>query len=257
MRNLLWVVLAIVLWAPSARAQFVAPGGMVPVVANNYGVNGIPWRSDVSVLNINATDTAFVLVVYPEIRNGTAEFEPQVSDTIQVPPNGQVTLSNVLQSRFGLTDTKGALSVLSLDGSPLVVSSRVYTFTQSGASYGQDVRGVLVANRAWAAGLRHDSLYRTNVGVFLPIDPSGTAAFTIDTFDEDGDQVGSGALYFHQAGLQQKSLDAFGVDDLVDGYVVITCSDPSLFWYAYASRVDQISGDGVYRAAVGLESDLQ
>jgi len=32
--------------------------------------------------------------------------------------------------------------------------------------------------------------------------------------------------------------------------------DPTLAWYAYASRVDQVTGDAVYRAARGRQSDL-
>jgi hypothetical protein len=38
--------------------------------------------------------------------------------------------------------------------------------------------------------------------------------------------------------------------------VVFRCSDPTLAWYAYASRVDQVTGDAVYRAARGRQSDL-
>lgn len=257
MRNLIWVVLATMAWVPSAWAQFVSPGGIVPVVANNSGVNGIPWRSDVSVLNINDREVRFVLLLFPEIRGGEVEFEPQVSDPIQAPADAQITLSNVLQSRFGMSGVKGALSVLSLDGSPLVVSSRAYTYGEDGGTYGQDVRGVLAVNTAWVAGVREDSSYRTNVGVFLPMDPPSATAFTITTYDKDGDEVGSGDIYFTQAGVQQRNLSALGVGTLLDGYVVFRCSDPSLFWYAYATRVDQISGDGVYRAAVGLQSDLQ
>jgi len=40
------------------------------------------------------------------------------------------------------------------------------------------------------------------------------------------------------------------------GYVVLRGSDPTLAWYAYASRVDQVTGDAVYRAARGRQADL-
>jgi hypothetical protein len=107
-------------------------------------------------------------------------------------------------------------------------------------------------------GVRHDSLFRTNVGVFLPLDPNPgeTAVFTVTAYSSDGTEVGSGSIYFEVGGLQQKSLDVFGVDTLLDGYVVITCSDPSLVWFGYGSIVDNVTGDGVYRAAIGRESDL-
>ena len=150
---------------------------------------------------------------------------------------------------------KGALSVLTLDGSPLVMSSRVTTFDDEGGSYGQDVHAILVANQAWVAGVRNDSLFRTNVGVFLPVDPmpGQPAVFTVTVYEADGSVAGQGTIAFPLAGVQQKSLDAFGASNLTDGYVVFHCSDPTLAWYAYASRVDQVTGDAVYRAARGRQ----
>ncbi|HOC41607.1 MAG TPA: hypothetical protein PKJ99_01210 [Thermoanaerobaculales bacterium] len=255
----LFVVLAVgLLWASVAAAQFVGPGGSIPVVANNPGVGGTYWRSDVSVLNLNDWDVSIVMYLLPEIRDGAQTFEPVVTDPVLLPANSQRTMANVVQTEFGLTNKKGALSVLSLDGSPLVMSSRTYTFDGEGGSYGQDVHAILAANQAWVAGVRNDSLFRTNVGIFLPVDPmpGQPAVFTVTVFDADGAVAGQGSVTFPQAGLQQKSLDAFGADGLLDGYVVFRCSDPTLAWYAYASRVDQATGDAVYRAARGRHSDL-
>ena len=257
MRTCLALVAACLFTAPAA-AQFVAPGGSIPVVANNPGVNGTYWRSDVSVLNLNDWDTSIVLVLLPEIRDGGQTFEPRLSESILVPANSQVTMANVLQSEFDLINKKGALSVLSLDGSPLVISSRVYTFDPDGGSFGQDVHAILVANQAWAPGIREDSLFRTNVGVFLPVDPlpGQPVVYTLTVHDSDGDVVGQGTLLFNNAGVQQRNVQAFGVDHLLDGYIVISCNDPSAAWYGYASVVDQTTGDAVYRAARGRQSDL-
>jgi len=258
MRRLVILVVAACLWAPVAAAQFVAPGGSIPVVANTPGVNGTFWRSDVSVLNINDWDTQIVLVLLPEIRDGAQVFDPEVSDPIALPANSQLTMANVLQSEFGLVNKKGALSVLALDGSPLVMSSRVYTFDTGGGSFGQDVHAILVANEAWAPSIREDSLFRTNVGVFLPVDPlpGAPVVFTVTVYEADGDVAGEGTMTFLSAGVQQRSVQAFGVDNLLEGYVIFRCNDPSAAWYGYASRVDQVTGDAVYRAARGRQSDL-
>jgi hypothetical protein len=246
------------MWTPPAIAQFAAPGGAIPVVANNPGLQGTFWRSDVSVLNINDVDTSIVLVLLPEIRNGQPVFETMGTDPISLPAGSQLTMTNIVQSVFGLIDKKGVLSVFTTTGAPVVMSSRVYTFGADGGSFGQDVHSILAANTAWASGLRHDSFYRTNVGVALPGSPAigQTVVFTIEVYDDDGSLVGSGFLNFDQAGLQQRSFSAFGVGALVDGYLVVRCSDPSIGWYAYASTVDQISGDAVYRAVRSRQSDL-
>jgi hypothetical protein len=258
MRKFAVVVLALVLWVPMVSAQFVAPGATVPVVANTPGVADTYWRSDVTVLNINDWDISVVLYLLPEIRNGEPTFEPMVTDPISIPANNQHTMPNVVQTEFGLVNRKGALSVLSLDGSPITVTSRVYTFGEGGGSFGQDVHSTLAANTAWAPGVQQDSLYRTNIGIFLPLDPVPGAAtnFTVTIYDADGTVAGSGNLSFPGTGVIQKNVEAFGVDNLFDGYAVITCSDPSVAWYAYASRVDQTTGDAVYRAARGRQQDI-
>jgi len=258
MRNLAVVILAIILWAPAISAQFVAPGATIPVVANIPGVGGTYWRSDVSVLNINGWDISVVLILLPEIRNGEPTFEPLMTEPISIPANQQLTMPNVVQTEFGLVNRKGALSVLSLDGSPITASSRVYTFGEGGGSFGQDVHAVLAANTVWVSGVREDSLFRTNIGVYLPLDPvpGASTIFTVTIYDGDGTVAGSGTLVFPGAGVIQKNLQVFDVGILVDGYAVITCSDPSVAWYAYSSTVDQTTGDAVYHSGRGRAQDI-
>ncbi len=257
MRPVLLVLTCLLATVP-AGAQFVAPGGVIPVVASLPGLNETFWRSDVSVLNVTAESTQVVLQLYPEIVGGVQAFEPMTTEAISIPANGQLTLTNVVQSRFQLTNVKGALSVLSLDGTALVVTSRTFTVDTSGGSFGQDVTSVLVADTAWAGGLRHDGFYRTNLGIFWPWDlPAGeTARFDVSIHDQSGAEVAAGAVTFTEAGLQQLSLSSFGVQTLVDGYAVITCTDPAAVWYGYASRVDQITGDAVFRPVRGYQSAL-
>ena len=258
MRKNLVIALAITFWAPIAGAQFVAPGGVLPVVANTPGAEGTFWRSDVSVLNINDWDVSIILILQPEIRNGEQTFEPVVTDPINIPAGQQLTMPNVVQTEFGLINKKGALSVLPLDGSPLSIGSRTYTFGSDGGSFGQDIYSAIAAGTAWAPGVRQDSFFRTNVGVFLPLDPlpGNTVVLTVTVFDADGTVAGSGSFNFTTAGVLQKNVRVFGVENMVDGYVVLSCSDPSVAWYGYASQVDQTTGDAVYRAARGFPGDL-
>ncbi len=144
--------------------------------------------------------------------------------------------------------------MISEDGSSVVVGSRTYTFGLDGGTFGQDVSGIIVADRAWAAGAAHDSSFRTNVGLYLPVGPAEgqTVDFTVTVRDPDGEVAGSGVVKFSDTGMQQHSLAAFGVEQLVSGSVEVACADPSYFWYGYISRVDQISGDAVYRPLRGM-----
>lgn len=250
MKTTLWIGI-VMLTASAVAAQGIGPGAAIPAVANLPGLAGTFWQSDLSVHNPDDTATSFRILLFAEIRGGAPEFEPITSESFSIPADGQVTLTNIVQTVFGKTNAKGAASVISEDGGPLVVGSRTYTFGDDGGSYGQEVFGVLVRDSAWASGARDDASYRTNLGVFLPVQPATSATFTVTVRGNDGDVVSTGALVFNDAGLQQKNLSAFGVGLLFDGSVEVTCDDPDLAWYGYLSRVDQISGDAVYRPLRG------
>jgi hypothetical protein len=158
-----------------------------------------------------------------------------------------------------LRDKKGGLLIFSTDGAPLVLASRTFTNAPGGGSYGLNVTGVLAADTAWVAGVEHDGFFRTNVGVFLPVDPQPgqSLIFTVTTRNAEGLEVASGSLTFDQAGLKQKKLEFFGVEDvLLDGSLTIRCSDPSAIWYAYATVIDNESQDSVYRPAIPRQSSI-
>jgi hypothetical protein len=241
-----------------ASAQFVAPGASIPVVANLPGLNATDWRTDVSVVNLGDTETSIRLLLLPEIKNGVPAFVPEITDPMIIAAGAQKTMRNVVETIFGFSNTKGALSIFSDDFAPLAVSARIYTLGDDGGSYGQNVEGLLVANEAWTPGITHDDFYRSNIGIYLPFDPAPghPVRFTITVFDSDGDTVGGGEILFRDAGMQQYNLSDFGVEMLLDGYVQFDCLDPTATFYAYASRVDQVSGDAVFRQARGRQSDL-
>jgi hypothetical protein len=260
MRKLLLLAALVILAASPAAAQFVAPGGTIPAVSGSvHGENGTIWRSNVSVLNPNSAPTSVVFVLYPEIRTNGPVFEVQQSDPIPIDGNGQLTIANVVTSLFGEREKNGALSIFSTDGAPLVLASRTSTPGPNGGSFGLNVYGVLAADTAWIANVEHDSAFRTNIGIFTPLDPPNgqSLVFVVTIFDADGVEVDSGSLIFDEAGLKQKNLDFFGVDEaLLDGWVEIRCGDPSAIWYAYATVIDNITGDSVYRAAITQESSI-
>jgi hypothetical protein len=251
-------VVFILMVAPEVGAQFVAPGAVLPVVANLPGINNTDWRTDVNVVNLGTVETSIVMQLLPEIRNGQQQFDPIVSEPMIIAAGNQRTMRNIVESVFGLTDEKGALNIFSTDGAPLVVGARIYTLGDDGGSYGQNVEGVLVANTAWASGVTHDDFYRTNVGIYLPIDPlpGSSTRYDVKVFDTTGTEVGSGVVTFEKAGVQQFNLTTFGVGVLLDGYLEVSCADTTIAWYAYISRVDQVSGDAVFRPVRGRQSDL-
>ena len=84
MRRLFVMFTLILLATVPASAQFVAPGGSIPAVANISGVSGSFWRSDVSILNLDSAYTSVVLLLLPELKNACPDFEPQISDPLPI-----------------------------------------------------------------------------------------------------------------------------------------------------------------------------
>ena len=250
-----FLVVLILLFVAGIGAQSIGPGAAIPAVAYLPGVGATFWQSDVVIHNPNDSPTTVSLLLFPEIKDG--ETTPEIkTEEDTVPARGQLTLSNVVGTVFHQPpNTKGALSVSSTNGASLVVGSRTYTFGDDGGSFGQDVFGILVTDRGWASGVREDSFYRTNVGIFLPVPPAQgqTVAFSIIVRDPDGEEVASGSIDFGAAGLRQRPLSDFVVSQLFSGSIEVICSDPSYFWYGYISRIDNISGDAVYRPLRGKE----
>jgi hypothetical protein len=261
MRRLFVISTLILCVAAPVGAQFVAPGGAIPAVANNPGQNDTFWRSDVSVFNLSGVDASVMLYLYPELKDSGPSFEIQTAGPFVIPGNGQRTFTNVVASEFGLRNKKGGLQVAS-DGPNLALASRTYTNDpEGGGSYGLNVYGTPVFSQtAWLASVEHDGFFRTNIGVFLPVGPPGgqPLTFTITVRNNEGTEVATGPLVFDQAGFIQKSLSYFGVDDyLLDGSVTIRCGDPTALWYAYATVTDNVSGDSVFRAAIGEQSSVK
>ncbi len=256
MRKTWLLVLTLLVWAFPAAAQFVAPGGAIPAVANIRGENNTFWRSDVSILNVSATATTVQLFLFPELKNSGPAFEPQVSNPISIPGNGQVTFRDVVASVFELRNVKGGMQIIS-DGAPLVLASRTYINLPEGGTYGLNVYGSLVvSDTAWVANVEHDGFFRTNVGVFVPAgaSPGNPVTFTVTINDDEGTEIASGSILFDQVGLIQQSLEFFGVEDpLLDGSVTFVSSDPTAIWYAYATVIENVTGDSVYRPAIGRQ----
>jgi hypothetical protein len=256
MRRLIILAMAFLAMSAPAAAQFVAPGGAIPAVANIAGENDTFWRSDVSILNVSPAETSVMLYLYPELKNSTPTFDFQTAGPFSIPAGGQLTFRDVVTSVFELRNVKGGMQIFS-DGAPLVLASRTATNAPEGGSYGLNVYGVLVVSEtAWVANVEHDGFFRTNVGVFVPAgaSPGNPVIFTVTINDAAGTEVASGSLTFDQAGLKQEDLEFFGVvDDLLDGSVTIRRSGPSVLWYAYATVIDNVTGDSVYHAAIGRQ----
>lgn len=217
---------------------------MLPSAAHLPGALGTFWRTDLYIQNPYTYQSLSVKVWFlPELTNNSS-VQPRV---FNIPAGGQLVLEDVVGTQFGATG-KGALLV-STDNSDAFVHVAARTYTGASGTYGQAINGQLGANqagqRALIAGVRNAAGYRANLGT---VNCSNTTVeVQADVYDSAGLFRGSRSFTLLPWSSEQVSVSSFA-GEFRDGYVKLssTPSSGNALWLAYASVVDNITGDAVY-----------
>ncbi|HHQ47368.1 MAG TPA: hypothetical protein ENK19_00610 [Acidobacteria bacterium] len=135
------------------------------------------------------------------------------------------------------------------------MTSRTYNDAASG-TYGQFIPGLSVdtaRTRARLIQLRRGSDFRTNIGLANPTAVQETV--TIRLFNAGGAQVGSDvSVTLHPFGFHQVT-DIFPAD-VADGSAEVWTDTAGGAFFAYASVVDNVTGDPVFILPVSKAGDL-
>jgi len=230
-------------WGCDEAASPGAPGGFVrvlPAAAHLAGAAGTTWRSDAVLHNQGATTaSASVFLLERDLDNRAA-----TGAALAVPAGSSVAVDSILPTLFGRTETAGAVLVGS--DLPLVVTSRTYNDSSVG-TYGQAIPGLEVSalNELDSSliQLRRSADYRTNIGVVnLGLDPVEVA---VDLYDSQGTWLGARSHEVEPYSAVQDN-DVFakvGADEVADGYAVVSPASDEAVLVAYASVIDNRSGD--------------
>jgi len=216
----------------------------IPAVSNVNGANNTFWTSDVRIYNPNSSDVVVTLTYTPMVAlGGTVQ-----TYNYTVPAMTIQTLTNVLDSVFGLSQTAGSLHMTA--PANIEAESRTWTPGTVG-TYGQRIPAI-PAFQALTAGNSADLLYidnsdafRTNLGVMDATGAGSTAH--LQAYDGYGNAAGNsypltlGAYELKQIG---GVLAALGVGQGTNYRVVVTADTGSVI--SYASQVDNASGDPIY-----------
>lgn len=250
--------------AAGLSAQFCSPVNILAAAASAPGGGGTNWKTDVAIYNPNAAAVTAYLYL---IKAGVANPDPQEA-TVSVGAHSTVTLVDVVKEKFGFTGS-GALAVLSMsledyigtgaEGPDILVTSRTYNDQGSKGTYGQTINGTVFPNlyKASMTGIANNSRYRTNLGVVNLMGLFGVftkTTYKARVYNASGALVHTLTFDMEPLSQLQQGLGAT-VDD---GYVVFEAeglfADSTLF-VAYASRVDQLTGDAVYIPAAFNPAD--
>ncbi len=235
--------------AATSTAALSAQTLYIPASANAEGANQTTWRSDLQVKAQGTEAAAFTIELLESGKDNSAP--GTVAGAVGA--GESIRFGNVLETQFDFTGTS-ALRVTATEGR-ILATSRTYNDDPAG-TYGQTVPSVTTeegfgfGNEATLILLSRSpdpsTGFRTNIG-FVNLVGAQTR-MEIDLFAADGSGLGTVTRTLKPYEHRQVN-DVFhvvGADDVPDGYAVVrTTSEDGLF-VAYASVVDNGSGDAVF-----------
>lgn len=213
----------------------------IPVVGRSLGANNTFWRSDVTIFNPGTT--VFGQSINLTYRPAGASAQ---SRTLRLGPRATAVVADIVRE-MGFESGNGLLEV-SWNGAAPIVTSRTYTSTTSGATFGQSIDRVEAFSREqYVTGLRSDLSFRSNVGFVNPSNETVTVEANLLT--AGGTQIGSATLTIGAKGLIQYSIGTLfsNVDAASLGSFTLQVRSGSPV-FAYGSIVDNASGDPVFFA---------
>jgi hypothetical protein len=212
----------------------------IPAVAHANGANNSVWRSDIRLFNPDEESANVTLTYYPN--NGAA-----IPHVITIGGRQTLSLEDVVASTFHQTSGIGAMRISS--NRSLLAASRTYN-ALPGGTFGQDVPALpasaaVQANQsARLSGVTNDG-YRTNLGLFNL--SNAPLELSLELRGAGGNSLGTRAQRLEANQMVQ--LDVFatmGVTAATTGALTISTTSGSGAYAAYASIVDNRSGDPVY-----------
>lgn len=229
--------------APPPIGQSGVSNVTIAAAAHVSGLAGTQWTTDVELYNPDSSTTAAaVLYFLPRDTDNTIATRRGVS----VPAGHAVRLADVVGQLFGLSQSAGALIVSS--SQQLIVTSSTSTSSSSG-TLGQFIPGqpesaaLLTGQEGRLIQLSQNASYRTNIGFASLSDVPTTVTVTLHK--ATGEPLGSMPVELPPFGSTQVTqiLAQLGASSVDDAYAVVRSDTSRAEYFAYASVVDNVSGD--------------
>lgn len=219
----------------------------IPAGARARGDAGTFWLTDVAIANLGASP-ASINVAY--LRKRQPNTDPS-NQSFTVAAGEQVMLEDVFNSMFGLDRANGALRV-NAQNPNVKTTSRTYNAEGEAGTYGQFIPAIteltaVVSGRPGALPqLQENDSFRTNIGALNLTDE--TLDLEIHLFDGGGDLLGirEATLRPYEMDQYDKIFDDVDAGTVNNGYAVVRVTTEGGKVLAYASVVDNRSGDPVY-----------
>jgi hypothetical protein len=217
----------------------------IPAAAHKTGSAGTRWITDLTIHNRADTGASFSIDLLPKRQNNSA---PE-SLSFSLEPSSSAGYDDALD---GLFDFSGAAALrVRASGGDLLVGSRTYN-DQAEGTYGQFIAGfpedeaLLSGDQGLLTGLSHGADYRTNIGLASACGAPISVGVTLHA--ADGAPIGQTTVDLAPYSYDQVT-DIFGdlsSEDVEHGFAVVESSSPGAWYFAYASVIDNRTGDATY-----------
>jgi hypothetical protein len=241
---------------PSAAS----PDLVVPVAARTSGLNGTRWQTTLEIFNTAVSATTVALFFNLSNVDNTT---PAGSAQLVIPPRSVLTLADVVGELFALDEVTGSLDLVS--SAPILAHARIANLG-GGGTFGQHVPAVPAS---WAVGdddapglapnadvvqlfeVREDGSWRTNLGVVnVAATPLEVELRALQGAVLVGNPLTLRLAPFSHTQLT-RILDVMAVPRGAGGVRLAVAAAPGTGGrlLAYASRVDNATGDAVFLPA--------
>ncbi|MGE5235282.1 MAG: PKD domain-containing protein [Acidobacteriota bacterium] len=221
--------------------------------AKVQGLNGTYWRTDMRIFNASDQPSTVTLGALPVSRDNGEPFE---LPAFNLAPKSTLVVDDVIQEfiQAGADVQKAAILTRYPTGDPTpVVSSRTYTNSLSGGTYGQSVAGIQVwpnttPSPLWITGVRNDgtaSGFRTNFGLTNLRGDSSAAGIQVSIISPTGSDLASKTISLPPYGYLQDSVkNLFGSNlDSIGPFAIKVQLPAGVDVEPYGSLVDNLTGD--------------
>jgi hypothetical protein len=220
---------------------------LIPAAASAPGFGGSDWKTQIGIANPSAGQ---VTADFYYAEEGVQWPGDLVPGTFTVPAGGAFYVDDAL---ITWRPTSGLLLV-EVDSEEAVVSTRTYNQAGSAETFGQGIPAVRLDTASAGTALVLPLIqsvpgrYRVNLGLVQA--SAGTATAQVIVHGPDGSQVGV-KTYTMNAAFRQinRLLNDMGVGGvtLEGGWIEVRLTGGSpAYWMAYASVVDEQTGDPTY-----------
>jgi hypothetical protein len=222
---------------------------VVPAAAHTAGLAGTTWRTDLEVYSAATTAARYRLELLEALADNT---HPQ-SVAFNLASGTSVRYRDVLESVFSADGAAGVR--VAVDSGEVMVTSRTSNDLGS-SSYGQLVPGLTLEQAihgdepARLVQLAHsanpDRGFRTNIGLVSATNE--VIEVDVELFRSDGAVIGRRSYALPPIAYAQDNdvFRSFTEEDVDNGFAVVRSASPDAVYFAWASVVDNRSGDPTF-----------